>query len=115
MAVADAMRHPNVIVGPPARTHGAVRQADARMRRHVTVAPALLCQNEPDLFFSEDPADLRLAKELCRQCPIQTQCRTGALERGEPWGVWGGELFQNGQVIADKRPRGRPRKAAVAA
>jgi WhiB family redox-sensing transcriptional regulator len=29
--------------------------------------------------------------------------------------VWGGEIFERGTVIARKRPRGRPRKTAVAA
>ena len=33
-----------------------------------------------------------------------------ALERREPWGVWGGQLFIGGVVVARKRPRGRPRK-----
>jgi WhiB family transcriptional regulator, redox-sensing transcriptional regulator len=108
------MPHDNVIVGPPVRAHGALRQAGARIQRQVTGAPALLCQREPDLFFSEDPGDLRLAKELCRLCPLQAECLAGALERGEPWGVWGGELFQNGRIIPDKRPRGRPRKAVAA-
>ena len=37
--------------------------------------------------------------------------RVGAIERNEPWGVWGGEIFDRGVVIARKRPRGRPRKA----
>ncbi|MBR7560709.1 WhiB family transcriptional regulator, partial [Mycobacterium tuberculosis] len=30
-----------------------------------------------------------------------------------PWGVWGGEIFERGAVIARKRPRGRPRKNAA--
>jgi WhiB family redox-sensing transcriptional regulator len=37
-------------------------------------------------------------------------CLEGALERREPWGVWGGELFLNGRILAQKRRRGRPRK-----
>ncbi len=37
------------------------------------------------------------------------ECLAGALERREPWGVWGGELFVSGVVVARKRPRGRPR------
>jgi WhiB family redox-sensing transcriptional regulator len=36
------------------------------------------------------------------------------LERGEPWGVWGGEIFERGAVVARKRPRGRPRKDELA-
>ena len=39
----------------------------------------------------------------------------GALERQEPWGVWGGQLLVQGAVVARKRPRGRPRKHPVAA
>ena len=37
-------------------------------------------------------------------------CLAGALGREEPWGVWGGEIFERGAVIPRKRPRGRPRK-----
>ena len=42
------------------------------------------------------------------------QILAGALDRGEPWGVWGGEIFDRGVVIARKRPRGRPRKVTAA-
>jgi WhiB family transcriptional regulator, redox-sensing transcriptional regulator len=38
-----------------------------------------------------------------------------ALERAEPWGVWGGEIFERGSIVSHKRPRGRPRKEGVAA
>ncbi len=30
------------------------------------------------------------AKQLCRQCPVITQCRSHALQVGEPYGIWGG-------------------------
>jgi len=36
------------------------------------------------------------------------RCLSGALLRGEPCGVWGGEIFENGEIIPFKRPRGRP-------
>jgi WhiB family redox-sensing transcriptional regulator len=90
-----------------------LRQA-AGLRRPVAENTALLCQSEPDLFFSEDPQSLRLAKALCEHCPVRGACLAGALERGEPWGVWGGQLFQDGRIIAEKRGRGRPRKAVAA-
>ena len=70
---------------------------------------------EPELFFAESPADVEYAKSLCRDCPVRAACLAGALERREPWGVWGGELFIQGVVVARKRPRGRPRKTEVAA
>jgi len=68
---------------------------------------------DPDLFFAEKPDDLERAKVLCAACPARAACLAGALERSEPWGVWGGEIFDHGMVIARKRPRGRPRKVAA--
>ena len=78
-----------------------------------TVLP---CWSEdPDLFFAESPADVERAKALCVPCPLREACLSGALERREPWGVWGGELVVSGVVVPRKRPRGRPRKEDVAA
>lgn len=70
---------------------------------------------DPDLWFAETPEQVELAKALRRDCPIQDACFSGALDRGEPWGVWGGELFDAGSVASRKRPRGRPRKQDLAA
>ncbi|MGZ4591744.1 MAG: WhiB family transcriptional regulator [Actinomycetes bacterium] len=71
--------------------------------------------NDPELFFAESPADVEYAKTLCATCPVRNACLSGALERREPWGVWGGEWFVQGVVVPRKRPRGRPRKSEVAA
>lgn len=71
--------------------------------------------NNPELWFAESPADVEFAKALCQDCPVRTLCLDGALERREPWGVWGGQLLLQGVVIPRKRPRGRPRKNDVAA
>ncbi|CAN5524979.1 hypothetical protein BH10ACT8_BH10ACT8_07180 [soil metagenome] len=70
---------------------------------------------DADLWFAETPAELEQAKAHCAACPVRTGCLAGALDRREPWGVWGGEIFAAGAVIARKRPRGRPRKNEVAA
>jgi WhiB family redox-sensing transcriptional regulator len=70
---------------------------------------------DADLWFAESPADLERAKSLCGSCPVRTGCLAGALDRREPWGVWGGEIFSQGTIIERKRPRGRPRKSEVAA
>ena len=63
-----------------------------------------------ELFFSEQLDDIAAAKAFCQGCPVKDPCLAGALDRREPWGVWGGELFVNGKVVAKKRKRGRPRK-----
>ena len=69
--------------------------------------------NDPELYFAESPSDVEVAKAMCHTCPVRAECLAGALERREPWGVWGGELFLSGVVIPRKRPRGRPRKHPV--
>ena len=78
-------------------------------------ARALPCAGDPDLFFAESPDDVEVAKSLCSDCPIRPACLAGAVERREPWGVWGGELFIRGEIVPRKRGRGRPRKNDVAA
>ena len=56
--------------------------------------PAVPCHlNDPDLWFAENPMELERAKVLCAECPIRRQCLAEALERQEPWGVWGGEII----------------------
>ncbi len=78
--------------------------------------PVLPCHvGDPDLWFADNPANLERAKTLCANCPIRRQCLAAALERAEPWGVWGGEIFERGSIVDYKRPRGRPRKDGVAA
>jgi len=62
------------------------------------------------LFFSDEVLEIARAKAICSKCPLQSQCLDAALERLEPWGVWGGQLIANGRVVAHKRPRGRPPK-----
>lgn len=62
------------------------------------------------LFFSDDLIDIGRAKAMCGKCPLAASCLSDALEREEPWGVWGGELLLSGRIVANKRPCGRPPK-----
>ena len=64
---------------------------------------------DPELFFSEESEQIAIAKGLCGGCPMLTACLEGAISRREPCGIWGGELFEGGQIIAAKRGVGRPR------
>jgi len=93
------------------RTHVSTPASAGQVARR-----ALPCRvTDPDLWFAERPDQLEQAKRLCVGCPVQAACLAGALDRAEPWGVWGGEIFDRGVVIARKRPRGRPRKVRTEA
>lgn len=72
--------------------------------------PAIPCQiRNPEIWFAETPEGLDYAKSLCAMCPLREICLAGALDRGEPWGVWGGEILAAGRVI----PRKIDRKSVV--
>ena len=43
-----------------------------------------------DYFFSEEPSEIAVAKEICFSCPVREQCLRSALDSKEVWGVWGG-------------------------
>lgn len=62
------------------------------------------------LFFSDHVLDIARAKAICAKCALRESCRREALDREEPWGVWGGELLSGGRIVANKRPGGRPPK-----
>lgn len=110
----EAISEPRAMIAStaPAQVAGAIMPA--AMTR-VPSSRTLPCTDDPDLFFAESPVDVELAKDMCRGCPARMACLAGALERREPWGVWGGELFLRGEIVPRKRPRGRPRKDEVAA
>jgi WhiB family redox-sensing transcriptional regulator len=73
----------------------------------------LPCHADPDLWFAKDNDDTMRAKSACLPCPIRSACLSAAVDRGEPWGVWGGELLSSGQVIPRQPRRGRPPKVRI--
>ena len=70
---------------------------------------------DPEIFFSDSQAELEMAKAICGPCPLKSECLSGAISRAEPVGVWGGEIFDKGAVVATKRMPGRPRLNPAAA
>jgi WhiB family transcriptional regulator, redox-sensing transcriptional regulator len=85
----------------------------AKRHRATALDDRLPCSREnPQLWFSDLPADLQLAKAYCQPCPMRRVCLAGAVERHEPHGVWGGEIFARGKIVTEKRPRGRPPRRA---
>jgi WhiB family transcriptional regulator, redox-sensing transcriptional regulator len=92
-----------------------VQWCDATVGGQDTTGLSLVlpCTEDPELFFAESPQDVEQAKAMCRGCRARLACLAGALERREPWGVWGGELLMGGAIVPRKRPRGRPRRDVV--
>ncbi|MGH7192129.1 MAG: WhiB family transcriptional regulator [Candidatus Saccharimonadales bacterium] len=54
------------------------------------VRQALCATADPGIFFlaHDDPAVK--AKEICRRCPVTTDCLQHALDGHEQYGIWGG-------------------------
>jgi WhiB family redox-sensing transcriptional regulator len=50
---------------------------------------------DPDLFFPDGDvrsarAKVKMAKLICRSCPVSTTCLNWALASGQEHGIWGG-------------------------
>lgn len=60
------------------------------------------------LFFSTDDVDIARAKSICSRCALRPECLDGALDRHEPYGVWGGQLLVDGIPVRFAPRRGRP-------
>ena len=89
-----------------------VEQFDEQLETRQLKAPVARCADGHGtmvgLFFSDNIIDIARAKAMCGLCPLKASCLADALEREEPWGVWGGELLSGGRIIANKRACGRP-------
>jgi WhiB family redox-sensing transcriptional regulator len=50
------------------------------------------CIDDPERQYphDQDQAGIRLAKMICRICPVQADCLVEALTFGERFGIWGG-------------------------
>ena len=63
----------------------------------------------PYMFPSaQDDEGVRQAKETCRWCPVREQCLSGAMERGEQYGVWGGLTPEERRQLQDWLEKSRP-------
>jgi hypothetical protein len=54
--------------------------------------------SNPDIFFSEEPAEQEVAISLCAICPVLGECLTYAL-RNEMYGIWGGTSPSERQTL----------------
>lgn len=85
-------------------------QAEDSIRENEWIGEAACATSSHELFFSDELVDISAAKRICMTCPIMGACLEGAMRREEPIGVWGGQLFRDGEIRMTKRGRGRPRR-----
>lgn len=65
-------------------------------------------QGDPDDWFAKPGTDVaRKAKQACFQsCPKANECATYAIERGIPFGIWGGvDEKERERLWQGNRPR----------
>jgi WhiB family redox-sensing transcriptional regulator len=53
-------------------------------------ANASCARFDPDLFFAPGALEHKMAKRVCRECPVRRQCLDYAMEAPVDHGVWGG-------------------------
>lgn len=58
---------------------------------------------DADLFFPDRGASTRLAKSVCRKCPVQEECLEYAVNNREKFGIWGGLSERERRAIRKKR------------
>lgn len=73
-----------------------------------TAAPdwrhAARCRDEdPDTLFVQG-AQQRDVREVCRTCPVRTECLAHALDNRIRFGVWGGMTERERRALLKRRP-----------
>jgi Transcription factor WhiB len=77
---------------PPVRPAHLVRLQFPR--GHVPATPDAACTgHDPELWFSHFPQAIAQAKAICYGCAHRLSCLSGAMQRRETYGIWGGTDF----------------------
>ncbi len=59
--------------------------------------------SRPDELFVRG-AEQHRAKQVCRGCPVRTECLAEALDNRIEWGVWGGMTERERRALLRRRP-----------
>lgn len=65
---------------------------------------------DPDALFVKGKAQ-NLAKQICRECPVQAECLAEALDKEIEYGVWGGMTERERRLLRrgpGRDPSGEP-------
>lgn len=71
-------------------------------------------QAAPDALFVRG-AEQNQAKQICRTCPVRTECLAEALDNQIEWGVWGGMTERERRALLKRSPNASWRKVLEAA
>lgn len=67
-------------------------------------APRAACRRAaPDALFVRG-AEQNQAKQVCRACPVRTECLAEALDNQIEWGVWGGMTERERRALLKRQP-----------
>lgn len=67
------------------------------------MAKGLCADKPPSLFFPSDGVGVEVAKRICEECPVQSQCLEYAIENRIDHGVWGGTSERQRRRIVKAR------------
>jgi WhiB family redox-sensing transcriptional regulator len=67
-----------------------LRSASADLAYQDWRAFAACSGKDPDLFFAPGAIEHKMAKRICRGCPVRMECLAYAMEEPVDHGVWGG-------------------------
>jgi WhiB family redox-sensing transcriptional regulator len=74
-------------------------QGHYRLLKAIQAVGGVVCEDYPELFFPEDFTDpvkkrlaIVIARRLCSDCPVKTECFRYAVESGQKAGIWAGTL-----------------------
>ncbi|GAB2964307.1 WhiB family transcriptional regulator [Saccharothrix stipae] len=89
---------------PDWHNDGAACRLFPELDRPEIIADGKVVQRAFNAWFEAKPGTpaALAAKVICAACPVRLDCATGALERGEPWGIWGGLDRADRKAIAQE-------------
>jgi WhiB family redox-sensing transcriptional regulator len=58
---------------------------------------------DPEIFFPDKGESAAPAKRVCRACEVRPECLQDALDRNEPFGIWGGLGERERRALARER------------
>ncbi|MDO5501641.1 MAG: WhiB family transcriptional regulator [Actinomycetia bacterium] len=96
------MPTPRAAPDSAARPAGSTPTPQARWSRDWATKGRCASQ-DPDTLFVQGK-EQRLAKVLCKGCPVMAECLADALDNRTPFGVWGGMTERERRALLRARP-----------